>query len=384
MNVPVYMDFASTTPMDVRVLEAMRPFQLEIFGNPSSTHTFGRQAGIALKSARRKVAKLINANEREIVFTSGATESNNLAIIGVARRARLRGTHLVTAATEHHSVLDSFKQLESEGFSVTVLPVDTNGQVNPEQVRQAIRADTILASIMFANNEVGTLHPIRQVGQICHDHGVPLHCDATQAVGKVRVDVAAEHVDLLSISAHKFYGPKGVGVLYVNQTANLELDPLFHGGGQERGLRSGTVNVAGAVGLARACELCEELLVEEIKRIENLRQQLHQGILRCLDGVGLNGHPTDRVAGILSLSFDDIDAESFMAAIPALAVSATSACTTARMQHSHVLRAINLSPEMARGTIRFSLGRSTTTDEVEWAVQSVVRTVRRLRERCAA
>jgi cysteine desulfurase len=381
VQLPIYLDNHATTCTDPRVLEAMVPYFTEHYGNPASRHhAFGRRAEEAVEDARSRVARLLGAAPREIVFTSGATESNNLAIKGAAALYRPKGDHLVTAATEHHAVLDPARRLEREGFRVTVLPVDRFGRVTPEQVAEAITDKTILVSLMTANNEVGTLHPVGAVGKVCKERGVLFHTDAAQAVGKVPLDVEEMGIDLLSISAHKLYGPKGTGALYVRrQGPRVRLEPLFDGGGHERGLRSGTVAVPGVVGLGVSCELAGEEMAAEAERLTRLRERLRAGIMGQLEDVFLNGHPTERLPGNLNLSFAYLEGEALLMCLRDVAVSSGSACTSADPEPSYVLRALGVPDDLARGSLRFGLGRFTTEEEVDYAAAAVARAVRHLR-----
>jgi cysteine desulfurase len=382
MNLPVYMDHHATTPLDPRVLEAMLPYLREKFGNPAScTHRYGWDAQAGMEKARKQVASLINAKPEEIVFTSGATESDNLAIKGVAWANRQRGKHLVTLAIEHHAVLDACRRLEGEGFKVTYLPVGGDGLLNLKDFEQALTDQTILASVMAANNEIGTIEPIREIGTLCRERGILFHTDAVQAIGRIEVDVEAMNIDLLSISAHKIYGPKGVGVLYVRQKEpRLKLTPLLDGGGHERGMRSGTLNVAGIVGLGQACEICREEISHEPDRLRALRDRLQEGVLAGLDGVAINGSLEQRLPNNLNLSFAGVDAESFLMALKDVALSSGSACTSAGNSPSYVLQALGLPEDIAAGSIRFGLGRFNTEEEVDFAVARVVETVKSLRE----
>ncbi len=382
IKLPVYMDHHATTPVDPHVLEAMTPFFLEKFGNASSRHhSFGWEAERAVEEARGQVAALLGADAKEIIFTSGATESDNLAIKGAARKRRDSGDHIVTAVTEHRAVLDTCRRLEGEGFRVTYLPVDRHGLVDPDDVRRSIGERTILVTIMYANNEIGTLYPIAEIGRICRDRGVLFHCDATQAAGKVPVDVEAMHMDLVSVSAHKMYGPKGVGALYVRR-ANppVELLPLMDGGGHERGLRSGTLNVPGIVGLGKACEIAGREMPEEARRLLGLRNRLKERIFSRLEGVYLNGHETQRLPGNLNVSFAYLEGESLLMGLPDVAVSSGAACTSAKQEPSYVLRALGRSDELADSSLRFGLGRFNTEEDVDYVSDRVVEVARRLRE----
>jgi cysteine desulfurase len=397
MQVPVYMDHHATTPVDPRVLEAMMPYFTKSFGNPASrNHVFGWEAEAAVDAARSQVAKAMNAGEREIVFTSGATESDNLAVLGAARLRRGQGGHIVTAATEHRAVLDACRQLEREGFRVTYLAPETTGEIPAANVREAITDETILVSIMLANNEIGTIQNLAEIGAVCRERGVLFHTDAVQGFGKIPFDVETMHVDLASVTAHKIYGPKGCGALYVRaRHPRVRLEPLFYGGGHERGLRSGTLNVPGIVGLGRAIEISIAEMREENRRLRRLRARLHDGITAGLDGVFLNGAPLPaiqedgalspgaqerRLPGNLNLAFAGVEGEALLAGMKDVAVSSGSACTTASLEPSHVLAAIGVPADLAHASIRFGLGRSTTGDEVDYAIQTTRRAVFRLRE----
>jgi cysteine desulfurase len=378
---PIYLDNNATTRTDPRVVEAMLPYFTERYGNAASlTHRFGQEAHEAVEQARQQVADLIGAHPRDILFTSGATESNNLALKGVAALYRSKGDHLITAATEHKAVLDPVRRLSREGFHITILPVDPYGRVSVERVAQALTPRTVLVSIMAANNEIGTLQPIRAIGRLCKERGVLFHTDAAQAAGKIPLDVEDMGIDLLSLSAHKMYGPKGVGALYVRRRDPcVRLGPQMDGGGQERGLRSGTANVPGIVGFGVACELCRHEMASEAVRLTELRERLRRGIQEQLEDVILNGHPTERLPGNLNLSFAHVKGEALLTALRDVAVSSGSACTTASLEPSYVLKALGLDDDLAYGSIRFGLGRFNTADEVETVVQEVVRVVRYLR-----
>lgn len=380
---PVYLDHNATTPLDERVLEAMLPFLRESFGNPASrTHPYGWAAAKAVDEARQRLAAGTGAQPDELVFTSGATESCNLAIKGAAWALADRGRHLVTCATEHRAVLDPCARLAREGWEVTVLPVDGWGRVSPEQVAAALRPDTVLVSVMLANNEIGTLQPVAAIARVCRERGVLLHCDATQAVGKVTVDAADLGADLLSFSAHKLYGPKGTGALLVRRRRpRLRLAPLLDGGGHEQGMRSGTLNVAGIVGFARAVEVCIEALVDEGAREAALVHRLREGICSQVEGVFENGHPTERLPNTLNLSFAGVDGGALILGVREIAVSSGSACSSAEPEPSHVLLAIGRSRQLAGASLRFSLGRSTVVEDIDVAVASVVRAVQTLRAR---
>ncbi len=377
----VYLDNQATTSTDSRVVEAMLPYFSEHYGNAASrTHAFGRRAAEAVEAARSQVAALIGAEQRDIIFTSGATEANNLAIKGLAAMCRQQGNHLITAATEHKAVLDPCKRLEGAGFRVTYLPVDACGRVTPEQVAAALTEQTILVSIMAANNEIGTLQPIADIGRMCHERGVCFHTDAAQAAGKIPLHVEEMHIDLLSISGHKLYGPKGIGALYVRRrNPHVRLEPLLDGGGHERGLRSGTLPVPLIVALGVACELGQQEMAAEAARLRQLRQRLYQGLMQGLTGIILNGHPTDRLPGNLNLSFAHVHGEALLMALKNVAVSSGSACTSASVEPSYVLRAVGLSDDLAHSSIRFGLGRFTTAEDIDYAIAEVVRVVSHLR-----
>ena len=384
VKTPIYLDNHATTPVDPRVLEVMLPYFTEKFGNASSkSHSFGWEGEAAIDVAREQVAKLIHARSpREIVFTSGATESDNLAVKGVAEAYRDKGNHIVTCATEHKAVLDSCKVLQKRGFEVTYLPVKSDGLLELENLSAALTDKTILVSLMAGNNEIGTIHPIKEIGRMTRSRGILFHTDATQAVGKVPVDVEEMQIDLLSITAHKMYGPKGVGALYVRSSAHpkVKVMPLIDGGGHEQGMRSGTLNVTGVVGLGAACAIAQKEMAAEGERIIALRERLRQGLCSQLDDVRLNGHPSERLPGNLNMSFAYVEGESLMMALKEIAVSTGSACTSASLEPSHVLKAIGLKDELAHTSIRFGLGRFNTEEEVDYTISRVVEEVRRLRE----
>jgi cysteine desulfurase len=382
MKTPVYLDYHATTPVDPRVLEAMLPFFTEKFGNASSRHhAFGWEAEHAVETARKQVAELIGASPQEIVFTSGATESNNLALKGAAARFASQGGHIVTAATEHKAVLDACHWLEQAGFEVTYLPVNRDGRIDLDRLRRSIRPDTILVSIMHANNEIGVLQPLAEIGRIARERGVLFHTDAAQSAGKVPIHVEQAHVDLLSLSAHKMYGPKGIGALYVRRkNPRVEIAPQIHGGGHERGLRSGTLNVPGIVGLGKACEICRLEMPQEAERVGRLRDRLKQLLEDGLDDLHINGSMESRLPNNLNVSFAHVLADSLLMALRDVAVSSGSACSSATQAPSHVLQALGLEPDLARSSIRFGLGRFTTEEEIEFAAARVIETVKRLRE----
>jgi cysteine desulfurase len=382
MTRPIYMDAHATTPIDPRVLEAMLPYFSVEFGNASSrTHAFGWRAEEAVNRSRLQVARAIGADPKEIIFTSGATESNNLALLGAAASLRPRGDHLITAATEHPAVLDPLQQLERRGWRVTVLPVDRDGRVDPDDVRRAITPRTILVSLMCANNEVGTLHPIAAIGAICREMGILLHTDAAQATGKIPIDVQAQRIDLLSISAHKVYGPKGAGALYVRRKdPRVILEPVQFGGGHERGLRPGTLNVPGIVGLGAALEVARAEMPAESRRLAALRDRLERGLRERLPDVEVNGHPSERLPHNLNMSFPGVEGEALIMALDDVAVSSGSACSSAKKEPSPVLRAMGRSPEQAQTSLRFGLHRFNTDDEVGRVIDRVAAAVTRLRE----
>jgi cysteine desulfurase len=382
MNARVYMDHHATTPVDPRVVETMMPYFSAEFGNAASrTHSFGWRAEEAVTRARVQIARTINADPKEIIFTSGATESDNLALFGAFDACREKGDHVVTAATEHPAVLDVVEKLRERGARLTILPVDRHGRVDPDDVRRALIERTILVSLMFANNEVGTIHPLAEIGVLCKEKGVLFHSDGAQAVGKVPVDVQAMGIDLLSLSAHKVYGPKGVGALYVRRkNPRVVIRPILHGGGHERGLRSGTLNVPGIVGFGKALEIARAEMPEESRRLRVLRDRLQEGILSRVEDVEVHGHPTERLPHNLNVSFSYVGGESLMMALEDVAVSSGSACTSARKEPSHVLRAMGVGDDQAQSSIRFGLGRFNTEAEVDHVLDRVAEAVRRLRE----
>jgi cysteine desulfurase len=416
VQLPIYLDNHATTRVDPRVLEAMLPFFSEGFGNAGSiNHSCGLEAKGAVDQARETVATVIGAQSREIVFTSGATESNNLAIRGLAERPRRKGDHIVSVATEHKAVLDPLRRLARRGFEVTLLDVEQHGSaragwLEPQKVSDAIRDETLLVSVMLANNEIGVIQPIAEIAEICKKRGVPLHCDATQGVGKIPVDVRELGVDLMSFSAHKIYGPKGIGALYVRRSGGaVRLEPLFDGGGQEHGLRSGTLNVPGIVGLAKAMELCAAEMGAEIRRLIELRQRLWDGLKRDVPDVVLNGPewwnpagppsggarakrleargvrleegtPLTRLPGNLNCAFPFVNGEALMMSMKTIAVSSGSACTSANPEPSHVLRALGLNDDLTRASLRFGIGRFNTGEEIDYAVAAVGENVHRLRQ----
>jgi len=383
VKLPIYMDNHATTPTDKRVLEAMLPYFTEKLGNAASrNHTFGWEAEEAVDKARNQIAALINAKSKEIIFTSGATESDNLAIKGTVEFYKDKGNHIISCVTEHKAVLDSCRALERAGkATVTYLPVDRYGMVNPDDVRKAITDKTVLITIMYANNEIGTIHPIREIGRLAKEKGIVFHCDAVQAVGKIPVDVERDGIDLLSLSAHKIYGPKGVGAIYVRSKGpRVRISAQMDGGGHERGMRSGTLNVTGIVGLGRACEIARTEMLDEGQRLTELRNKLQAGIFERLDEVYLNGHPTERLPGNLNLSFAYVEGESLLMGISDVAVSSGSACTSATLEPSYVIRALGTDEELAHSSIRFGLGRFNFDEEVDYVTDKVCAEVKRLRE----
>ena len=382
VQTPIYMDNHATTPVDPRVLEAMLPYFTEKFGNAASrSHAFGWESEAAVDTAREQVAKIIGASSpREIVFTSGATESDNLAVKGIAEAYKEKGDHIVTCVTEHKAVLDSCKVLEKHGYRVTYLPVDPDGLIDLQRLGKAITEKTILISIMQANNEIGTIQPIEEIGRMAKERGILLHTDATQAVGRITVDVDELGADLLSLTAHKMYGPKGIGALYVRSSnPRVKLSPIIDGGGHEHGMRSGTLNVPGIVGLGKACEIAQLETAAEAERLVGLRERLKEGIFGELDDVYVNGHLKKRLPGNLNVSFAYVEGESLLMALKEIAVSTGSACTSASLEPSHVLRALGVPDELAHTSIRFGLGRFNTEDEVDFTIKRVVEEVRRLR-----
>jgi cysteine desulfurase len=375
MRRPIYMDHQATTPLDPRVLEEMLPYFTECFGNAASIdHEYGAQAGQAVEHARRRIAQLINVRHDEIVFTSGATEADNLAILGIAEQYADRGKHIITCVTEHHAVLDPCLYLESKGWQITRLPVDQYGVVDPDDVRRAITPQTVLISIMTANNEVGTIAPIKQIGEIAHDHDVLFHTDATQAVGHIPVDVEAMNIDLLSMSAHKFYGPKGIGALYVRKLRpRVKLATQMHGGGHERGMRSGTLNVPGIVGMGKAAEIARLEMPVESKHVRELRDRLWKGIQEHIEGVQLNGHPTQRLPHNLSVYIPGVESRSLVVKLKHdVALSTGSACTTAKVEPSHVILALGFGEERAHGSVRFGLGRENIVRDIDLIIHYLI------------
>lgn len=381
MRFPIYLDNNATTPLDPRVLETMLPYFTENFGNAASrSHEFGWRAEEAVEQAREHIAKLVGATAKEIIFTSGATESDNLALLGIAEMYKEKGNHIITSSVEHKAVLDSCKYLEKHGYDVTYLDVDKYGMMNPDEIRKAITDKTILITIIHGNNEIGTLQPIAEIGKIAKEKGVIFHTDAVQSVGKVPVNVEEMGIDLLSMSAHKMYGPKGVGALYVRRkNPRVRLAEQIHGGGHERGMRSGTLNVPAIVGFGKACEISMQTMEEEAQRLTTLRTKMLKAITSACPEVYLNGHPTERLPGNLNLSFAYVEGESMIMGMKELAVSSGSACTSASLEPSYVLKAIGVGEELAHTSIRFGLGRFTTEAEVDYAIKTVITTVTKLR-----
>lgn len=381
LKLPIYMDYSATTPVDPRVVEAMVPWLGERFGNPASrSHAYGWEASEAVERARADVAALVGADAREIIWTSGATESDNLAIKGAAHFYQSRGKHLITVKTEHKAVLDTMRELERQGFAVTYLDVQENGLFDPETFAAAIRPDTILASVMLVNNEIGVIQPIETLGRICREKNVVFHVDAAQAAGKVEIDLAALPVDLMSLSAHKIYGPKGIGALYVRRKPRVRLEAQMHGGGHERGLRSGTLPTHQIVGMGEAFRLAREEMREENARILALRNRLLAGLREGMEHIYVNGDMEQRVAHNLNISFAYVEGESLMMAVKDIALSSGSACTSASLEPSYVLRALGRSDELAHSSIRFSIGRFTTAEEVDYVVRVFREKIARLRE----
>jgi cysteine desulfurase len=382
MKLPIYMDYHATTPMDPRVFEAMKPYFMETFGNSASrNHSFGWQAEEAVEKSRKQIADLIGATPKEIVFTSGATESNNLALKGVAEMYAEKGNHIITAATEHKAVLDTCKRLEKHGIRVTYLPVQSNGLIDLEMLKDAITDKTILVSIMYANNEIGVLQNMAEIGKLAKSKGVLVHSDATQAVGKVPVNVIKDNIDLMSMSGHKIYGPKGVGALYVRRkNPRVQITAQMEGGGHERGMRSGTLNVPGIVGLGEASALCQAEMGEESKRMAYLRDRLRSKLEAQLDEVYVNGTMEHRVPNNLNISFAYVEGESLLMGINDIAVSSGSACTSATLEPSYVLKALGAGDDLAHSSIRFGLGRFNTEEEVDYVADKVIDVVKKLRE----
>ena len=382
VKLPIYMDNHATTQMDPRVLEAMLPFFGNVFGNAASrNHAFGWEAEKAVETAREQVAKLIGCTPKEIIFTSGATESNNLAIKGIAEMYRERGNHIITQVTEHKAVLDTCKKLEKQGYRVTYLPVQANGLIDVEDLRRAMDDKTILVSIMYANNEIGVIQPVAEIGKLCHEKGVIFHTDGVQAVGKVPVNVQTDNIDVLSLTAHKIYGPKGVGALYVRRrNPRVQISEQINGGGHERGMRSGTLNVPGIVGLGAACEIAGAEMAVESARLQELRDYLKAKFEKALDYVHVNGDMQHHLPGNLNVSFVYVEGESLLMGINDIAVSSGSACTSATLEPSYVLKALGLGDDVAHSSIRFGLGRFNNKAEVDYVSDKLIDVVSKLRE----
>lgn len=381
LSFPIYLDYQSSTPCDPRVVEKMLPYFTEKFGNPHSrSHAYGWEAEEGVAQARQQIAAVIGADPREIIFTSGATESNNLALKGVAHFFAKQKRHIVTCVTEHKCVLDSCRHLEQEGFEITYLPVHPNGLVDLEQLEKALTDQTLLVSIMAVHNEIGVIQPLKEIGAICHARGVYFHTDAAQALGRIPLDVQAMYIDLMSLSSHKIYGPKGVGALYVRRSKpRIRLNALLNGGGQERGMRSGTLPTPLCVGFGEACRLAEAERETEWTRLTALRDRFYQAIQQALPDVFLNGDEKQRIPGNLNLSFAYVEGEGLMMGIKELAVSSGSACTSASLEPSYVLRALGVQEDLAHTSLRISLGRFTTTEEVDYAAAQIIQAVQRLR-----
>lgn len=380
LKLPVYMDYQATTPLDPRVFEAMTPYFMERYGNPHSrSHKFGWEAEAGVENAREQVAKLINANSKEIVFTSGATESNNLAIRGIAKFYGDKKNHIITVMTEHKCVLDTCRHLEMEGFKVTYLPVETNGLLDLNKLADAITDKTVLVSVMAVNNEIGVIQPLKEIGALCRSKGVFFHTDAAQAFGKIPLDVEEMNIDLMSISGHKIYGPKGVGAIYIRRKPRVRLVPLINGGGQERGFRSGTLPTPLVVGLGKAAEIAADEMASDNERVRKLSDKMYKAIVENVPDVYLNGDHEKRIPGNLNISFAYIEGESMIMAIKDLAVSSGSACTSASLEPSYVLRAIGVGEELAHTSIRFGIGRFTTEEEIDFAIKTVTGAIDKLR-----
>ncbi|HYI95263.1 MAG TPA: IscS subfamily cysteine desulfurase [Bryobacteraceae bacterium] len=382
MKLPIYLDNHATTPVDPRVLDAMLPYFKELFGNAASrNHSFGWEAEEAVEKARKQVASLIGATAKEIVFTSGATESNNLALKGVAQMYAEKGNHIITAASEHKAILDTCKHLEKEGCRVTYLPLKQDGLIDLDMLKEAFTDKTILVSIMYANNEIGVVQPIREIGKMCKERGILFHTDMVQAAGKIPVDVIKDNIDLASISAHKLYGPKGVGALYVRRKSpRVQLTAQMDGGGHERGMRSGTLNVPSIAGLGAACEIAQKEMAEESARLQALRDRLKDKIMSELDEVFINGSWEHRLPHNLNISFAYVEGESMLMGINDIAVSSGSACTSATLEPSYVLKALGLGDDLAHSSIRFGIGRFNTQEEVDYTAARVIEVVKKLRE----
>ncbi|MGZ3692630.1 MAG: cysteine desulfurase family protein [Bdellovibrionota bacterium] len=382
LNLPIYLDCHSTTPLDPLALEAMMPYLTTDFGNASSkSHCFGWKAECAVEKARDRVAKLLGASSREIVFTSSATESNNFVLTGIVEKYAHLGKHIITTEIEHKCILSTAKYLEGKGISVTYLPVDHTGKIRISDLEKAIRPDTILISVMMANNETGTIQPVAEIGALARKHNILFHTDVAQAVGKIPIDVNKMQIDMLSLSGHKFYGPKGVGAVYIRRkNPRVEIEPLMHGGGQENGFRSGTLNVPGIVGMGKAAEIAAEHMDQEVARLSYLRDKLHNGLIAALGTVHLNGHPTDRLPGSLNISFPYIESDSLVANLKTIAISSTSACMSAAAIPSYVLAAMGVPNEQIHSSVRFGLGRFTSEEEIVYTIDTVSQCVKQLQK----
>ena len=382
MKLPIYLDYNATTPVDPRVVDEMLPYFSESFGNAASrNHSFGWQVEKVVEDARELIGSVIGAVGKEIIFTSGATESDNIAILGVAEFYKKKGKHIITSPIEHKAVIDPCLALEQKGYEITFLEVDNLGNIDLNQLNESIREDTIMVSLMAGNNEIGTLNPLKDIGKITREKGVLFHTDATQGIGKIPINVEEMKIDLLSMTAHKIYGPKGVGALYVSRKKpRVRLSPIMFGGGHERGMRSGTLNVTGIVGFAKALELAVGEMASEAERLIGLRQRLYDRLESELDYIFINGHPTDRLPNNLNLSFGYVEGESLMMGVGELAVSSGSACTSASLEPSYVLRALGVGDDLAHSSIRFGMGRFTTVEEVDYAAEKIIAAVKRLRE----
>jgi cysteine desulfurase len=382
MKLPIYLDNHATTPVDPRVLDAMMPYFKELFGNAASrNHSFGWEAEEAVEKARKQVASLIGATAKEIVFTSGATESNNLALKGVAQMYAEKGNHIITAASEHKAILDTCKHLEKEGCRVTYLPLQADGLIDLDMLKESFTDKTILVSIMYANNEIGVVQPIREIGKLCKERGILFHTDMVQAAGKIPVNVIEDNIDLASISAHKIYGPKGVGALYVRRKSpRVQITAQMDGGGHERGMRSGTLNVPGIVGLGAACAISQAEMAEETKRLQGMRDYLKERLMSELDEIYINGSWEHRLPHNLNISFAYVEGESMLMGINDIAVSSGSACTSATLEPSYVLKALGMGDDLAHSSIRFGIGRFNTQEEVEYTASRVIEVVKKLRE----
>jgi cysteine desulfurase len=382
LRFPIYLDNHATTPLDPRVLEAMLPYFTEKFGNAASRqHQFGWEAEAGVELARKQIAELINANPKEIIFTSGATESINLALKGIALAYSEKKNHIITTQIEHKATLDTCKRLEKMGFKIDYVPVDRYGLVDPDEIKKRITSETILVSVMFANNEIGTIEPIEEIGKICAEKNVLFHTDAAQALGKIPIDVQKLNIDLMSMSAHKIYGPKGVGALFIKKkTPKIKIIPLIDGGGHEGGLRSGTLNVPGIVGFGKACEIAKSEMEEEAKKTKYLRDKLQNEIMNRLEDVYLNGHPTNRLPNNLNLSFFGVESEAIFMGIKEVALSSGSACSSTSVEKSHVLKAIGLNDDLISSAIRFGIGRFNTEEEIDYVIGRIVEVVKHLRD----